>query len=142
MPFFKKKVIPTKTLFSLEKSVLNEESSNKWLGENLSEGRLAIDVYNTKDFILIKAAMAAVNLEHLDISLHNDLLTIKGRREVNKETAKAEPLIKECYWGDFSRGIILPYEVDSKAEAYLESGLLTVKLKKIVREDKIKVKAK
>jgi HSP20 family protein len=139
---FKKKVVPTKISLSLEKTINIDESEENWLGDSLSDGRLAIDVYDASNFILVKAAIASVSLDDLDISLHNDLLTIRGKREIDKETAEAKPLIKECYWGNFSRGIVLPYEVDPKAEAYLESGLLTIKLKKIVREAKIKVKLK
>lgn len=139
---FKPKKAPIKIALSLEQTVLNDEMPDKWLGDNLIEGRLALDVYDAGGFLLVKAAMAAVTLDDLDISLHNELLTIKGKRQIDKESAEAQPILQECYWGNFSRGIVLPCEVDPKAEAYLESGLLTIKLKKIVREAKIKVKAK
>jgi len=106
------------------------------------EGQLSIDVYQTGEQIVVKSTIAGVRPEDLKISLHHDLLTIKGSRQTNQEIKEDEYLYKECYWGSFSRSIILPAQVDEKrVEAELENGVLTVTLYKS-DPNKIEVKVK
>lgn len=110
----------------------DEPSIAQWLDdESELEGQLAIDVFQTDKKIIIKSTIAGVKPEDLKISLHHDLLTIKGRRSVKEEVKDEDYLFRECYWGSFSRSIILPAEVDSRrVEAELESGVLTINLYK------------
>jgi HSP20 family protein len=112
----------------------NDESSVvEWLNyeDPETEGQLAIDVFQTDKKIIIKSTIAGVKPEDLKISLHHDLLTIKGIRSMKEEVNDEDYLFRECYWGSFSRSIILPIEVDSKrVEAELESGILTISLYK------------
>ncbi len=117
--------------------------ADPWLNEGEeSEGQLAIDVYQTDKNIYIQSTIAGVNPENLQISLHHDLLTIRGKREANKSIKAEQYLYKECYFGPFSRSIILPSEVDSKkVEASLENGILTVSLEK-VKNKPIEIKVK
>lgn len=116
--------------------IKTEESTaemTEWFGyeEPETEGQLAIDVYQTEKKIVIKSTMAGVDPKNLKISLHHDLLTIKGTRHADKEIREEDYLYRECYWGAFSRSIILPAEVDSRrVEAELENGVLTVTLYK------------
>jgi HSP20 family protein len=119
-----------------EKSVLN------WMPEEdeILEGQLAIDVYQKDDRIIIKSTIAGVKPEDLSITLHNDLLTIKGARFAEQEIKEEDYLYRECYWGNFSRSIILPAEVEQKEiKASLENGVLTISLKKAGEPVKIKV---
>ena len=116
----------------------------KWLEEeNLeTEGQLALDVYQTEKKIVIKSTIAGVKPEDLKISLHNDLLTIRGQRQAESEAKEEDYLFRECYWGAFSRSVILPAEVDNKrVEAELENGVLTITLYK-VEGGKIEIKVK
>jgi len=111
----------------------NETGYSEWLSlENSeTEGQLAIDVYQTEKKIIIKSTMAGVSPENLKISLHHDLLTIKGTRSAGAEINESNYLYRECYWGSFSRSIILPAEVDQKhVDANLENGILTITLQK------------
>lgn len=121
---------------------LNEQN-DPWLNEEEeSEGQLAVDVYQTDKKIYIQSTIAGVNPDNLQISLHHDLLTIKGKRETNKKIKPEQYLYKECYFGPFSRSIILPSEVNSqKVEASLENGILTVSLEKI-KNKAIEIKVK
>jgi len=110
-----------------------EPSINEWLDyeDNETEGQLAIDVFQTDKKIIIKSTIAGVKPEDLKISLHHDLLTIKGQRSLKEEVNEEDYLYRECYWGSFSRSIILPAEVDNRrVEAELESGVLTITLYK------------
>ncbi len=123
----------------------NDKSSiDEWLNyeETETEGQLAIDVFQTDKKIIIKSTIAGVKPEDLKISLHHDLLTIKGRRSVKEAVREEDYLYRECYWGSFSRSIILPAEVDNRrVEAELESGVLTITLYKNI-PGQIEVKAK
>jgi len=123
----------------------NEEPSIvEWLNyeEPETEGQLAIDVFQTDKKIIIKSTIAGVKPEDLKISLHHDFLTIKGHRSIKEEVTAENYLYRECYWGSFSRSIILPAEVDNKrVEAELESGVLTITLYKNIL-GQIEVKAK
>lgn len=122
----------------------SEPSINEWLDydDRETEGQLAVDVFQTDKKIIIKSTIAGVEPDNLKISLHNDLLTIKGRRSIKENVKEEDYLYKECYWGPFSRSIILPSEVDNKkVEADLENGVLTISLYKN-SPSKIEVKVK
>ncbi|MFA6417176.1 MAG: Hsp20/alpha crystallin family protein [Patescibacteria group bacterium] len=121
-----------------------EPSIDEWLKseDEESEGQLAVDVFHDDKRIIIKSTIAGAKPEDLKISLHNDLLMIKGRRDVGEEIAEENFLFRECYWGPFSRSIILPAAVDSKrVEAEIENGVLTITLYKS-DVNKIEVKMK
>jgi HSP20 family protein len=95
------------------------------------EGQLSIDVYQDGEKIIVKSTIAGTKPEDLKISLHHDLLTIKGSRTAGQDIKDENYLYRECYWGSFSRSIILPTEVDNKrVEAELENGVLTITLYK------------
>lgn len=122
---------------------LNPDMDEQWIENDYEEGQLAIDVFETQDEIVIKSTMAGVSPEDIDISINNDMLTIRGKREESANIREENYLYKECYWGSFSRSIILPTEVDNKnIDAELENGVLTVTLKKISNEKKIEVNVK
>jgi len=138
-------------MFSLKKRIRTNLSDNylqspdnEWMeyGNPEAEGQLAIDVYQTDKKIIIKSTIAGVKPDDLKISLHHDLLTIKGNRDAGKEINEENYLYRECYWGSFSRSIILPTEVDAKkVEAELENGVLTITLYKS-HQNKIEIKVK
>ena len=104
-------------------------SNESWSDE--SEGQLTIDVYQTDTDIVIKSTIAGVKPEDLDISITNDMITVKGERK-NEEVVEGDNYYyQECYWGSFSRSVVLPVDVISeKAEASLKNGILTIRLPK------------
>jgi HSP20 family protein len=120
-----------------------ENSIDEWIEERVENEKMAIDVYQTNQAIIIKSILAGIHPENLKISLHNDLLTIKGSYNKEEIIPEENYLYKECYFGDFSRSIILPYEVDGKKiDASLEDGVLTVILPKADQtETNIKIKS-
>lgn len=118
-----------------------ESSISEWLETEgvEEEGQLAIDVFQDEKRIVLQSTIAGAKPENLKISLRNDLLVIKGRRENKENISEENYLFRECYWGPFSRSIILPSEVDAKrVEAQIENGVLTVVLYK-EKPEKIKV---
>lgn len=108
-----------------------------------TECQLTLDVYQTDNEIVIKSTIAGVKPEDLDITINNDMVTIKGERK-NEERVKTENYFyQECYWGAFSRSVILPIDVETdQAEAVLKNGVLTIRLPKIekVKSKKLQVK--
>jgi len=128
--------------WSLEKPEENDEDDD-WLDGDYEEGELAVDVYQDKDNVYIKSTIAGVDPEDIDVSIHNDLLTIRGKREQCDEIRKDDYFLQECYWGSFSRSIILPVEVKAeKIDASLKDGILTVKLPKVKKAKKSQVRIK
>jgi len=96
-----------------------------------AEGQLTIDVYQTDESIVIKSTIAGVKPEDLDVSINNDMVTIKGERKHEEEVAAENYYYQECYWGHFSRSVVLPVDIISdKAEASLKNGILTIRLPK------------
>jgi HSP20 family protein len=105
------------------------------------EGELAIDVYETDKDIVIQSAIAGVRSEELDISLENDVVTIKGVRKNPNQEEEKQYFHEECFWGPFSRQVFLPEEVDTKnVEASIKEGVLTLRLPKAERQKTRKVK--
>ncbi|HEY6019665.1 MAG TPA: Hsp20/alpha crystallin family protein [Candidatus Paceibacterota bacterium] len=107
-------------------------------------GELAVDVYQTPTHIFIKAMIAGVKPEDLDVSITRDMVTIRGRRERHTEGTNGDFFFQELYWGAFTRTIVLPQEVViEEAEASEKHGLLTIKLPKLDkgRQAKLKVKS-
>lgn len=97
------------------------------------EGELMLDVYVTPTAVVVRSAVAGVKPGDLTISLHNDLLTIRGRRRDEEAIDRSAYVVQECHWGSFSRSIVLPVAVESDgAEAILKNGVLTVSVPRTV----------
>lgn len=114
------------------------------VAEEEAAGELAVDVYQTPSHIIIKAMIAGVRPEDLDVSITRDMVTVRGKRERNTEGTAGDFFFQELYWGSFTRTIVLPQEVDIEgAEASEKHGLLVIKLPKLDkgRQAKLKVKA-
>jgi HSP20 family protein len=113
------------------------------LEEEKEEGQLTVDVYQTNNEIILQAFTSGIKTDDLDISITQDMITIKGKREDHRRVERGDFFCQELYWGSFSRTITLPHEVDpDEAEATLKNGILTVKLPKLDRERVQKLKVK
>jgi len=108
-------------------------------------GELAVDVYQTPDAIVVKALIAGVQPNSIDITLTREMLTISGSREDEREVDEEHYFQRELYWGSFSRTILLPEEIDvDMAEASEKHGILMIRLPKInkKRQTKLKVRSR
>jgi len=105
------------------------------------EGQLTLDIYQTPDDVVVISTIAGVKGADIEVTLNNDLLTIRGSR-VNPAEAKQEDYFyQENYWGKFSRSVILPVDVDGdKVRAELKDGVLKVLLPKATRAKTKKIK--
>jgi len=124
-------------------TVATAGSQEDWLSEY--EGQLTIDMYQTKDNVIIKSTIAGVRPEDIDVTIANDMVTIRGERKRDFEASSEDYFYQECYWGSFSRSVVLPVDVDiENVGADLKDGILTVILPKAAKAKarKIKVGAK
>lgn len=112
---------------------MNKEKSQKdeegWFEEY--EGQLAVDAYQTNDSVIIKAPIAGVKPADLEISITDEVVSVKGHRQQEMDIAASDYFCQECYWGAFSRSYVLPVPVDAdKAQASLKDGILTIVIPK------------
>ncbi len=111
----------------------------------LAEGTLAVDMYETPDEVVVKAAVPGIKPQDINISITGDVLTIKGETKQEEKVDKANYIYQERRYGTFARSITLPTSINAdKAEATFEHGVLTLKLPKVeeVKPKVITVKAK
>jgi HSP20 family protein len=127
---------------------MNQENKNseEFLNGELSketEGQLTVDVCQTDSEIIIQSTVAGVLPEDLEINITAESVTIRGKREREEKVEAKDYLYQECFWGSFSRSIILPQEIDpDRAVATLKNGVLTIRLPKVDRQKAKKIKVK
>ncbi|KKW06594.1 MAG: Protein containing Heat shock protein Hsp20 protein [Parcubacteria group bacterium GW2011_GWB1_50_9] len=111
--------------------------------EDDPSGELAVDVYQTPDAIVVKALIAGVQPNSIDISLTREILTISGSRQDEREVDEEHYFQRELYWGSFSRTVLLPEEVDvDGAEASERHGILMIRLPKVNKKKETKLKVR
>ena len=126
-----------------EKEEMSEKIDSKKSEESDFEGELAIDVYETENDFVLQSTIAGIKADDLNITIENDIVTVKGSREKQISEQTKKYYYQECYWGSFSRQVILPEEVDgSKAEASMKDGVLTLRIPKIEKIKKRKISIK
>jgi len=105
----------------------------------------AVDVYQTKDDVIVKATVPGISPEDIDVSITGDMLTIKGEFKQEEKVEKEQYVYQERRFGQFCRQVSLPTLVKAdKAVAEYEHGVLTLKLPKVeeAKPKGIKVKIK
>ena len=115
-----------------------QPAPDEWDEEEPVAGQLAVDVYETKEKLVVKGRVAGVNKGDLDVSISDNTLTIKGTLSAGGEDEVENYFLQECYWGEFSRSIVLPVPVKGEEiEAVLKDGVLTISFAK-VKQDTVK----
>lgn len=121
-------------------SDLNTEMED-WLGDQQAEGQLAVDVFQTANDIVIKAPVAGVEETAIDITVEAESVAIRGERKEEKEVADEHYHAHECYWGAFSRTVMLPVEGEPEgARATFRNGILTIRIPKSKKNQAVKLK--
>lgn len=113
-------------------------ADDEWDEDETVPGQLAVDVYETREKLVVKARTAGVNKNDLDVSISDNQLTIRGTLSSGSEDGVENYFLQECYWGEFSRTIALPVPVkEEEIEAVLKDGVLTISFGK-VKQDTVK----
>ncbi len=112
--------------------------ADEWDEDEAVPGQLAVDVYETKERLVVKARTAGVNKHDLDVSISDNTLSIRGTLSAGNEDDVENYFVQECYWGEFSRSIALPVPVkEDEIEAVLKDGVLTISFTKL-KQDTVK----
>ncbi len=115
-----------------------QPAQEEWDEEEAVPGQLAVDVYETKEKLVVKARTAGVNKQELDVSIADNTLSIRGTLSAGNEDDVENYFVQECYWGEFSRSIALPIPVkEDEIEAILKDGVLTISFTKL-KQDSVK----
>ena len=113
-------------------------ADDEWDEDENVPGQLAVDVYETREKLIVKARTAGVNKNDLDVSISDNQLTVRGTLSSGSEEGVENYFLQECYWGEFSRTIALPVPVkEEEIEAVLKDGVLTISFGK-VQQDTVK----
>jgi HSP20 family protein len=97
--------------------------------QSMEEGQLSVDVFRDRTDLVIRSTVSGAKPEEIDIAVHGDLLTIRGKRELEHNVREEDWYYRECYWGTFSRSVVLPYEVIAdQAEATMKNGVLEIRI--------------
>lgn len=126
----------------------SSQQASQWDDEEDEEddedglGTLAVDLYETNQELIARARTAGVNKDDLDVSIADNILTIKGTLAGGDDVDAENYHLQECYWGEFERVLELPVPVSEEPEdikAKLEQGVLTIRFKKLKTDNAKKI---
>ncbi len=106
---------------------------------------LAIDMYETNDQVVVKAALPGIKPEEIEITITGNTLTISGESKEESQVKEKDYIRKEQRYGSFTRSVTLPNGLKAdKADATFENGVLTLQVPKSeqVKPKTIKIKSK
>ncbi|MDD4996196.1 MAG: Hsp20/alpha crystallin family protein [Patescibacteria group bacterium] len=120
-----------------EEKMFQEE----WLPDS-AQGQLVIDLYERTDVLVIKSAIAGAKTKDIDITVEPDLVVVKGEKLKDEDSGAGKYYYQECFWGKFSRTIILPCPIKpEQVRANFKNGILTIILPKAEeREKRVEIK--
>lgn len=141
---------PFRDLVSLREAMdrLFEESFVRPWGRRLAptvRATLAVDMYETDEDVVVKAALPGVDPEDVDVSVTGNTLTIEGQTEAEEEVEEENYVCRERTSGAYARSLSLPVTVKAdEAEAEYKNGVLTLRLPKVeeVKPKAIEIKVK
>ena len=115
----------------------DDKADNDWTdtGQGQLEGQLPLDIYETKQNLVVKCSLPGVDRNQLEVGLVDNTLTIRGSSAIKVEGEIENHLVQECYWGEFTRSIGLPLPVKEEGiKAVLSEGVLTITFIKIKQD--------
>lgn len=115
----------------------DDNQDRDWIetGEAEVDGQIPVDIYETKQHLVVKCRMPGVDRDKLEVGLFDNTLTIRGTSSAKIEQEVENHLVQECYWGEFTRSVGLPLPVkEEEVEAVLAEGILTITFVKIKQD--------
>lgn len=122
----------------------NTQSKASGFVGSKTKGQLAVDVFQTEDDIVVLAPVAGIKVEDVEVVVQEDVLTIRGIRSLDLDIPQKNYYAQECFWGEFTRSIVLPTAVNTaKIEASFQDGILKIQIPKAnkVKMQIIKIKS-
>lgn len=115
-----------------------EQADSEPIEDDSASGQIAVDILDMEDSIVIVAPIAGVDPNEIDISLSRNILTISWVRNESDHYSKTKKmLVEECFYGAFSRSVILPENLGfDKIYASMQKGVLIITLPKLTLESK------
>lgn len=105
----------------------------------------ALDIYQDKDSLVVEAPLAGIDPDRVEISVENDVMTIKGEMEKKSEVEEKDYYRREVRAGSFYRAVQLPAHVlGDQADATYEKGILKITIPRApeAKPKKIEIKSK
>jgi len=138
---------PAREMMSLRDAMdrLFDDAFNRPLSLRDAWSVPAIDMYQTDDDVVVKAALPGIKADEVQINITGEVLTLKGETKHEEEKKEKAWHIREQRWGSFERSVVLPTDVVAdKAKADFDNGVLTITLPKAeeVKPKVINIKAK
>jgi len=131
---YKEKRQKTKKFLLPEKK--EETGQEQWMSDT-SQGQLVVDIYEKEEDLIIESTIAGVKAQDIDITIEPDLIVIRGERKKPKKVDNRRYYYQECFWGKFSRTLVLPFPIKpDQVKANFKNGMLIISLPKA--EDKSK----
>ena len=123
-------------LKSLPMMTTKPTATGSILAKDEIDGQLPVDIYETKQHLVVKCRLPGVDRDQLEVGLVDNTLTIRGaHRPIKVEHEIENHLVQECYWGEFTRSIGLPLPVKEEGiKAVLSEGVLTITFIKIKQD--------
>ncbi len=124
--------------YSLQKEInrifdnfFNELTPSRFFGDSFGSFVPSVDVKEKDDEFVVTVELPGMDAKDVDISISDDILTLRGEKKEEKEEKEGNYYRRECSYGSFHRDIPLPAEVEpDKVEAEFKRGVLTVHLPK------------
>ena len=102
----------------------------RWLEDQMSFVP-SLDMHETDSAYVLNAEMPGMNPENVDVSVHNNVLELRGEKKEEKEAGENENAWKERRYGAFHRRIPLDQEIDEdKVKASYKDGVLRMEVPK------------
>jgi HSP20 family protein len=138
---------PVREMMTLREAMdrLFDDAFTRPLSVSGVSGMPSIDLYQTEDDVVVKAALPGLKAEDVHISITADVLTLSGEFKQDSDQKEVTYHIREHRQGMFERSVMLPTEVQTdKAKADFENGVLTITLPKAeaVKPKTISIKVK
>lgn len=113
-----------------------KKNTENWLPEE-SQGQLSVDIYeDDNDCLIIESMIAGGQAKDIDIITEPDLIIIRGTRSRTGEEDGQNYYYQECFWGKFSRTLILPFPIKpNEVKANFKNGILKITLPKAEETD-------
>ena len=106
-----------------------DDSTFRPLWGSFAESRLPLDITSSEDSITVEAALPGIHPEDVEITVHQDTLTIGVKEQAEQESHNGERVYRELRRSTGSRTLTLPSGLDiDRATASFENGMLLLEI--------------